>query len=121
MMTSISFHIFCFILLGVCSLGTSQVRYTPDWASLDARPIPSWYDDAKFGIFIHWGVWSVPSWGEEAAWLWIDWMNGEPATLEFIKKNYPPDITYADFAAQFRAEMFDPNEWADLFKASGAK
>ena len=46
-------------------------RYTPDWESLDSRPLPSWYDEAKFGIFIHWGVFSVPSFGSE--WFWINW------------------------------------------------
>lgn len=50
-------------------------RYTPDWDSLDSRPLPSWYDDAKFGIFIHWGVFSVPSFGSE--WFWINW-KGKP-------------------------------------------
>ncbi len=46
-------------------------RYTPDWDSLDSRPLPSWYDNAKFGIFIHWGVFSVPSFGSE--WFWTNW------------------------------------------------
>jgi alpha-L-fucosidase len=40
----------------------SQKTYSPDWASLDARPAPQWFTDAKFGIFIHWGVYSVPAW-----------------------------------------------------------
>lgn len=46
-------------------------QYSPDWESLDSRPLPSWYDDAKFGIFIHWGVFSVPSFGSE--WFWENW------------------------------------------------
>lgn len=41
------------------------VKYTPDWDSLDKRPLPKWYDDAKIGIFIHWGVFSVPSFRSE--------------------------------------------------------
>lgn len=45
-------------------------RYTPDWPSLDSRPLPEWYDDAKIGIFIHWGVFSVPAMGE---WFWYTW------------------------------------------------
>lgn len=48
-----------------------QLRYTPDWESLDSRPLPTWYDDAKFGIFIHWGVFSVPAYGSE--WFWWYW------------------------------------------------
>lgn len=46
-------------------------RYQPDWSSLDSRPLPSWYDEAKFGIFIHWGVFSVPAFGSE--WFWWYW------------------------------------------------
>ena len=42
-----------------------SLKYTPDWDSLDKRPLPQWYDDAKIGIFIHWGVFSVPSFGSE--------------------------------------------------------
>ena len=42
---------------------TAQPQYTADWASLDSRPIPKWFTDAKFGIFIHWGLYSVPAWG----------------------------------------------------------
>ena len=42
--------------------GWSQTTYSPDWTSLDARPAPQWFKDAKFGIFIHWGVYSVPAW-----------------------------------------------------------
>lgn len=42
--------------------------YDPTWESLDARPLPAWFDQAKFGIFIHWGVFSVPSFGSE--WFW---------------------------------------------------
>ena len=48
-----------------------NLRYTPDWDSLDTRPLPAWYDEAKFGIFIHWGVFSVPSFGSE--WFWQNW------------------------------------------------
>jgi hypothetical protein len=46
-------------------------KYEPSWDSLDSRPLPSWFDDAKFGIFIHWGVFSVPSFNSE--WFWINW------------------------------------------------
>ena len=42
-------------------------------------------------------------------------------TVAFMKENYPPSFTYANFAPQFKAEFFDPLKWADLFKKSGAK
>ena len=41
--------------------------YTPDWASIDSRPVPGWFSDAKFGIFIHWGLYSVPAWAPASA------------------------------------------------------
>ena len=94
-------------------------RYQPNWASLETRPIPAWYDQAKFGIFIHWGTFSVPSFG--SALFWDYWKHGVPQYVNFMKKNYPPDFTYADFAAQFKAEFYDPDKWADLFKAAGAR
>lgn len=46
----------------------ARPRYQPTWGSLDARPLPAWFDEAKFGVFIHWGVFSVPSFGSE--WFW---------------------------------------------------
>lgn len=48
-----------------------RTKYEPTWDSLDTRPLPEWYDDAKVGIFIHWGVYSVPSFGTE--WFWTNW------------------------------------------------
>lgn len=96
------------------------VRYDPNWNSLDSRPLPDWYDDAKLGIFIHWGVFSVPSFSSE--WFWYDWkQRGLPGIIDFMQKNYPPDFTYPDFAPEFKAEFYSPIEWAGLFKQSGAK
>ena len=94
-------------------------RYQPNWASLETRPLPAWYDQAKFGIFIHWGVFSVPSLG--SAFFWNYWKSGVPKYVDFMKKNYPPDFTYGDFASEFKAEFYDPDKWADLFKAAGAR
>lgn len=97
-------------------------RYADNWASLDFRPLPQWYDDAKIGIFVHWGVFSVPAYGQYSEWLWY-WWQGErrPAEVDFMRKNYPPGFKYADFAHDFHAEFFDPDTWADIFKASGAR
>lgn len=58
MKKSISTLLFYFISVSLFS----QKVYTPDWESLDKRPVPSWFEDAKFGIFIHWGLYSVPGW-----------------------------------------------------------
>jgi alpha-L-fucosidase len=116
----------------------SSARYTATWDSLDARPMPAWYNDAKFGIFIHWGVYSVPAYAAVnvkdenpyAEWYWNSLTNGMDAkgptgdgalTWEFHKRVYGADFPYANFAPMFRAELFDPDRWADLFVRSGAK
>uniref|UniRef100_A0A4W2HBQ2 Alpha-L-fucosidase n=1 Tax=Bos indicus x Bos taurus TaxID=30522 RepID=A0A4W2HBQ2_BOBOX len=99
---------------------TDPPRYTPDWPSLDSRPLPAWFDEAKFGVFVHWGVFSVPAWGSE--WFWWHWQGEKlPQYESFMKENYPPDFSYADFGPRFTARFFNPDSWADLFKAAGAK
>ncbi|XP_022080385.1 alpha-L-fucosidase-like isoform X2 [Acanthaster planci] len=69
---------------------------------------------------MHWGVFSVPSFGSE--WFWWYWQ-GQPQApyVEFMKENYRPGFTYADFASMFTAEFFDPNAFAEIIEASGAK
>lgn len=122
-MTSFFAVVVC--LMGCCSsiinTRVQAVKYQPDWQSLDARPLPPWYDEAKIGIFIHWGVFSVPSFGSE--WFWRNWKISKPGSpyRKFMEKNYKPGFTYADFGPQFTAELFDPDQWADLFKKAGAK
>jgi alpha-L-fucosidase len=106
--------------------------YESNWRSLAFRPTPSWFDDVKFGIFIHWGVFSVPAFHSE--WYWHRLRTGDPATVEFHNKNYGccgvmpdkfpctgPPFKYPDFAPMFKAEMFDPDQWASIFKTAGAK
>jgi len=63
--------------------------YEPTWESLDSRPLPAWYDQTKVGIFIHWGVFSVPGFGSE--WFWHGWQTTQkPEIVDFMKQNYPP-------------------------------
>ncbi|KAJ8319224.1 hypothetical protein KUTeg_004315 [Tegillarca granosa] len=98
----------------------NAVKYEPNWKSLDSRPLPSWYDSSKIGIFLHWGVFSVPAF--DGAWFWFYWRTQKAKKyVDFMKKNYPPNFTYADFAKNFRAEFYDPDEWANIFSASGAR
>lgn len=113
-------------LLFFSPLILSQQIYRPDWSSLDTRPLPSWYDEAKVGVFLHWGVYSVPSFSDPdggwAEWFWQDWKGTkDKLVVEFMEKNYPQGFTYADFAPMFKAELFDPQQWAEIFEASGAK
>lgn len=112
-------------MISVCLLllaARVSARYTADWTSLDARPLPPWFDEAKVGIFVHWGVFSVPGFGSE--WFWWHWQGQQPPDPECVKymaENYPPGFSYPEFATGFHAQFFDPGEWADIFKASGAK
>lgn len=102
-------------------------RYEPNWASLDQRPTPAWFLDAKFGVFIHWGVYSVPAWaevGQYAEWYWqrIRSTDAEGrAFRDFHRKNYGAEFDYRDFAPRFTAELFDANQWADLFARAGVR
>ena len=88
----------CLVFLLSCSLASAQ--YQPNWNSLDARPLPAWYDQAKFGIFMHWGVFSVPSYGggsNEAAWLWWDWKGAkEDWAVQFMERDYMKGFAYSE-------------------------
>lgn len=95
--------------------------YRADWNSLSAYRVPEWYKDAKFGIFIHWGVYSVPAFGNE----WYSrnmYIQGSPE-FEHHRKTYgdQKDFGYKDFIPLFKAERFEPKEWAELFKKAGAR
>jgi alpha-L-fucosidase len=100
-------------------------KYEANWTSLDKRPTPAWFQDAKFGIFIHWGLYSVPGWapkGKYAEWYWKNMeTEKKKETLAFHNKTYGEKFKYQDFAPMFKAEMFDPAEWADIFQRAGAK
>src|SRR5579872_6679290 len=95
--------------------------FSPDWESLETYHVPEWYRDAKFGIFIHWGVYSVPAFRDE----WYGHYMYQKGRKEFIhhKAVYGPQSTfgYKDFIPMFKAEHFDPMAWARLFKNAGAK
>ena len=93
---------------------------------MDSRPIPQWFPEAKLGIFIHWGLFSVPSMGQSAEQFWGNWQNmGDlPKEVEkriYMEQNYPPKFKFQDFAPEFKAEMYNPDEWAELIASSGAK
>lgn len=112
----------CLILLClICYVNCeNRPRFKPTWDSLDSRSLPRWYDEAKVGIFIHWGVYSVPTIGTE--WFWTNWRDAKtPSYVDYMTKNFKPGFTYQEFAPQFTAEHFDANEWAKLFEQSGAR
>jgi alpha-L-fucosidase len=108
----------------LCTTAVCQ-QYQPSWQSLDKRPVPAWYKDAKFGIFIHWGVYSVPAYspvGNYAEWYQhaLRSKSYDSAVLKYHKKMYGEE-SYYDLAKYFKAELFDPNAWAQLLEKSGAK
>ena len=128
------FVVILFSLLSALSLAQS---YEPTWDSVDKRPTPAWFGDAKFGIFIHWGTYSVPAYAPVspgklayAEWYWNALTNGksnpkadelQKGTWAFHQKVYGADFPYQNFAPLFKAELFDPDHWADVFARSGAK
>jgi alpha-L-fucosidase len=125
---------FTLILLTI-QISLSQKTYQSTWESIDSRPVPSWFEDAKFGIFIHWGVYSVPAYSPTvrdnvgiydryAEHYWrrlLKQDETQPFFTAFHNKNYGSNFKYQDFVKDFKAEMFQPDEWAKLFKRAGAK
>jgi alpha-L-fucosidase len=122
----------------LCLYPALGAQYQANWESLDKRPTPAWFSEAKFGIFIHWGVYSVPAYaafwiqGENpyAEWYWNSLTLGRNAKTEdgrgtptwrFHQRVYGKDFEYFDFAPLFRAELFDPEQWAEIFERSGAR
>jgi len=95
--------------------------FQPDWKSLENYQAPAWYKDAKFGIFIHWGVYSVPAFGSE----WYPremYLEGSEVNKHHVATYGPlTKFGYKDFIPMFKAEHYDPQAWAQLFKDSGAK
>ncbi len=126
--------LFLLVLSGLSGLNAQT--YQPTWDSVDKRSTPAWFTDAKFGIFIHWGVYSVPAYAPVipgklayAEWYWNAMTRGKDpkanpvqiGTWAYHQRRYGTDFPYQSFALQFRAELFDPDHWADVFARSGAK
>ena len=114
-------------------------RYRPNWNSLRDHKVPEWYDFSKLGIFIHWGLYSVPAFapptGELGAipdhewfvsnpyaeWYYNSVNVGRGPTYEHHVKTYGADFKYERFADMWKAENWDPDRWAELFEEAGAK
>ena len=119
------------------SLGDGRVQYEANWESLGTRPIPDWWQDAKFGLVVHWGVYSVPAYAplESSAEWYGESMNPMASSDEIAERHkllraktrawhveqYGELFKYKDFAPLWRAELWEPDEWAALFQQSGAK
>jgi alpha-L-fucosidase len=116
------------LILAGGSLPAAEERpvFEANWESLNSRETPAWFRDAKFGIFIHWGVYSVPAICDKSTysewyWHWLRTKSHNGFVSDFHEKWYGKDFAYQDFAPQFRAELWNPQEWAQLFKRAGAR
>ena len=119
----------------------SPKKYEPTVESLDQHPLPKWYNDAKLGIFIHWGLYSVPGWAplshpehdfESRDYLrdnpYAEWyynsmrIDGSP-TQKYHREHYGADYNYYNFASDFNREIqkWNPDAWVEVIKAAGAK
>jgi len=110
-------------------------KYQPSWRSLTSHPCPTWFRDAKFGIYTHWGPYTVPEYGGSSdalagergmfngAWYPRHMYDPEHACGIFHRKTYgdPKQSGYKDLIPRFTGEKFDPDEWVDLFKDAGAR
>ncbi len=99
-------------------------KYKDSWESLSNHKVPDWYRNAKFGIFIHWGVYAVPAFGNEWYPRNMYLKNADNNKVyEHHKNTYGEhkDFGYRDFVPMFKAEKFDASEWAELFSEAGAR
>ena len=117
----------------------SKKRFTGNWESVKSHQIPKWYDDCKFGIFIHWGPYSVPAYAPHtwelgevdskewfldnpyAEWYYNSLNIGKGHTYDYHIEKYGKDFKYEDFIPMWKAEKWDPGKWAKLFKKAGAQ
>lgn len=116
-------------------------HFEPNWASIGQHKVPDWYQNAKLGIFIHWGLYSVPAWAttsgelhkvDPAKWFtdnaYAEWylntlrIKGSPGYEHHIA-TYGKNFDYYQFAPMFNRSnaQWDPNKWAQVFKQTGAR
>ena len=114
-------------------------RYTGNWNSVNTHTVPKWYEDCKFGIFIHWGIYSVPAFAPHtwelgevdskewfadnpyAEWYYNSLNIGKGPTYKHHIEKYGKDFKYEDFIPMWKAENWDPKQWAEIFKEAGAE
>ena len=107
-------------LTSACSEKPHKEKYEANWESLKQYTVPEWWKDMKFGIYFHWGPYSVPAYKE----WYSHWMYEDGNKIrEYHEKTYGnlKDFGYKDFIPMFTAEKFNADEWAKLFKDAGAQ
>lgn len=98
-------------------------KFEPTWNSLHQYTMPAWLRKAKFGIYTHWGIYSVPSYGSNGTWYGHKMYNKELPEHRYHVETYGDckNFGYKDFIPMFKAEKFDADEWAETFKNAGAQ
>ncbi len=96
-------------------------RYKADWKSLSNHKTPDWFVQDKLGVFIHWGIYSVPAYGSE--WYSRSMYDKRVREFEYHRKTYgeQKDFGYKDFIPMFKAEKFSAEKWVELFKKAGIR
>jgi alpha-L-fucosidase len=105
------------------SLGWGQTA-KPTFDRIYQRPMPAWFNEAKFGVFIVWGVYSVPGWapkGQYAEWYGHNALDEGSPTQAYHAKVWGKDFTYDQFVPWFNGEGFNANDWTSLIQKSGAR
>lgn len=99
-----------------------------DWDALGRRPYPQWFADAKLGIFVHWGLYSVPAYASKegySEWLYRGLMSRDPGRMRamsyFADTTLPVREMYAQLTRHWHAELWQPSDWARLFRQAGAR
>ncbi|GAN02175.1 glycoside hydrolase family 29 protein [Mucor ambiguus] len=103
----------------------TSIRYTSTSSSVQQHRPPNWLKQSKFGIFIHWGLYSVPSWApvgkSYAEWYWWRMNRKDDAAFDYHRQHYGQNFEYDDFLAQWKPTDFDPRAWLRLVDQSRAK
>ncbi len=104
------------------SCSTKEPKYEANYESLSQhKEAPEWFTDAKFGIYFHWGVYSVPAYGSEWYPRWMHFEESDIYNHHVETYGHPSEFGYHDFVPDFKAEYFDAREWVSLFKEAGAQ
>lgn len=110
------------LMMAACTSAPEPPRYEPAWESLSNHEAsPEWFRDAKFGIYFHWGVYSVPAYGNEWYPRWMHFEGHDVYKHHVETYGHPSEFGYHDFIPMFKAEHFNADEWAELFVKAGAR
>jgi alpha-L-fucosidase len=109
-------------LMYASDAATETPPFEPNWASVaQHQAAPEWFRDAKLGIYFHWGVYSMPAFGNEWYPRWMYFEGTDVYKHHLAKYGPPSEFGYHDFVPMFKAEKFDADDWASLFKQAGAR